>query len=423
MKYVIIGSSIAAKSAAETVIPRINSDDQIVIISNEEVPFYSRVLLPDYIAGKIDYNVLKLRDGYIVHDEHVTMVEDRVTELDTETKKVLCSNQKTVSYDKCFICSGASPKKASIPGTDSMGVFSLRTLDDAQKIIDYSGRAERCTVLGGGLVSLKAAWALQERGKKVTVAVSSPEILSRVADSYTAQMIRKSFVKNGVNIQCGITAGEIQNLKDGKVHGVAFEEGSSYPADMVIVGKGVRPSLGFISECGIETGTGIITNSRMQTSAAEVYAAGDVAQPPHFHHKRNELITLWPEAVFQARIAAENALGGESTYSGGLRMNSVVFYDIPYIFYGDIQEDELEDCTVYTRTADSGRIYRKIVLKDGILVGAVIAGDVRFAGVVYWAIKSRRPIPDPERYLSVSGLYSLYEEFGERDIVNLPNIK
>jgi NAD(P)H-nitrite reductase large subunit len=154
-----------------------------------------------------------------------------------------------------------------------------------------------------------------------------------------------------------------------------------------------------------------------------VYAAGDVAQPPHFHHKRNELITLWPEAVFQARIAAENALGGESTYSGGLRMNSVVFYDIPYIFYGDIQEDELEDCTVYTRTADSGRIYRKIVLKDGILVGAVIAGDVRFAGVVYWAIKSRRPIPDPERYLSVSGLYSLYEEFGERDIVNLPNIK
>lgn len=409
MKYLIIGSSIAAKSAAETLIPRLNQEDQIVIVSNEHVLFYSRVLLPDYLAGKMSFNGLKLKDNHIVHDKRVTIAEDKVTGIDTAAKSIICSKHNAITYDRCFICSGASPKEASIPGSGSEGVFSLRTLDDARGIIDYSSHAARCVVLGGGLVSLKAAWALRERGKEVTVVVSSPDILSRVADTYTAQMIRKSFVQNGVNIQCGMTAGEIQKSEDGKVRGVAFEEGSRYSADMVIVGKGVSPNVGFALAAGIETDRGIITDTGMQTSAEDVYAAGDVAQPPHFHHNRNELITLWPEAVFQAKIAADNILGGKNTYPGGFRMNSVVFYDIPYIFYGDIREEELEDCKIYSRTADNGRIYRKIVLKDDIIIGAVIAGDVRFAGVVYWAIRNRMRVLDPNKFLSVSGLYSLYD--------------
>jgi len=407
MVIAIIGSSIACKSAVETLIPRLKDWDKLIIITRDRELFYSRVLLPNYIAGNLSKERLVFAEEDILNSDKVKVIKGNVLSIDTDTKLIEMENNDTVHYDKLLITTGASPSKMEVKNAHLPGIYYLRNLEDAEAIKAKAEEADRCTVLGGGLISLKVAWALNQPGKEVTVLVSSSQLLSRIADKTVSQMVQKRFEDEGVKIKFNARIKELTGDSSG-VAGVVLEDRSVVEGKLIVIGKGVRPNMDIVADTGIKTDKGILVNSRMETSVKDVYAAGDVAQSIACLDDCSELFTLWPDAAFQGRVAASNILGMDKEYTGGLSMNSVVFYGTPFILIGMVREKDLDDCKVYARDNSKKGIYRKVVLKDNRLVGAIIAGDISYAGMVYWDIRSGREIYQPEDYLTLEGLNKRY---------------
>ena len=165
-------------------------------------------------------------------------------------------------------------------------------------------------------------------------------------------------------------------------------------------------TLYFVRNSGIAIDRGILVDDRMRTTAQDVFAAGDVAQAADILNGGRALFTLWPDAAVQGRVAASNAMGREKRYTGGMSMNSVVFYGVPFVFLGIVKERDLAGCEVYSRRYSS-RSYRKIVTRGNRLVGAVLAGNIDHAGMLYWDIRTGGLVNDPQAYLTPEGLAGL----------------
>ncbi len=416
MVVAIIGSSIAARSAVGTLCGRLKPGDRVVVITRDARPFYSRVLLPDFIAGHVsmeDLDISGRRDPQQDLEEllGVRIVHGTAVGLDVGGRRVLMERGDPVHFDRLLIATGASPAEPDLPGAGLPHIHTLRNLEDAlavrQAALQAASGADRCLVLGGGLVSLKAAWALGQLGCKVSLLASSRRLLSRVADEPAARMLAETFRANGVEVRLGVGVSRFIG-DDRGVSGVELEDGSRVAGALVVVGKGVRPNLDALAGSGMKTDRGILVDHRMETSIEGIYAAGDVAQAPGALSGAPELFTLWPDASIQGRVAGSSLLGGRMRYPGGLSANSVVFYSRPLICIGCVREEDLEGCTVFSRLDPDASVYRKVVVRDRKLVGLVMFGDIRFAGMAYWDIMSGSEAEDPREYLTARGLERLY---------------
>lgn len=407
MVIVIIGSSIASKSALETMLPRLGWDDRVFIITKDKFLFYSRVLLPNYIAGELEVEDMIFAPKNLLEDDRVEVINQEVLSIDTKLKTVRLNSDRMIGYDKLIITSGASPARIEVQGVDLPGVFYLRDIEDAQAIKKWAVEAKNCAVLGGGLVSLKAAIALKKIGKNVTVVVESSQVLSMIADNVAANWVHDILTSNGINVMLNSRVAKFQ----GNVYGVSrvvLENATFLETDMAIIGKGVKPNIALVKNTDINTDKGILVNAKMETSVKDVYAAGDVAQSLDYLGDRPGLFTLWPDAALQGRVAASNIMGLNKEYTGGLNMNSVVFYDIPFIIIGKVREKDIGGCEVYKKLDTKKNFYRKIVVRNKRIIGAVFGGDITNAGMVYWDIRSRKEVERPEKYLTNKGLNDLY---------------
>jgi len=281
---------------------------------------------------------------------------------------------------------------------DAAGVHVLRTLEDADSIREEAARADHCIVVGGGMVGLKAAWALQRMGIQVTVVVESEQVLSRVADQAASKMLAESFQAQGTRFCYRSVVRELE-VKRGRVSAVLLGNGLRIPAQLVIAAKGVRANLDFIRQSGVLAGEGVEVDSLMQTSHPDVYAAGDVAEVEDRLGGGPRIFALWPHAAEQGRIAARSLLGEVRKYTGAIAMNSVVFYGRPYVFLGNAVQPVSTECRAYSYDAGNG-VYRKILLREKTLVGAILAGSIDCAGMICWDIRSGRKIEDPQAYLT-----------------------
>ncbi len=405
MEVAIVGSGIASKTAAETLLSGLQDGDRLTIITPEECRFYSRVFLPEYIAGEISRSELMLDGANEMHGGRIRFVRGRVVRVDTAGRFVELEDGTAVRYDKLLIASGASPRRLGI-GKPGLPIFCLRDLEDAERIKDAARRARRCTVVGGGLVSLKAAGALSALGKKVTVLVGSDKLLSLVSDRVTSQIIQGVLETRGIRFRFNTEVRELERERGGGTRAI-LADSPSVEGDMVVIAKGVRPNLECVEGAGIETDRGILVDEWMRTSAEDVYAAGDVAQSADLLNDRRSLFTLWPTAALQGRVAGSNILGREKRFCGGLSMNSVVFARIPFVFLGMARERDVDGCQVHSRHNPVSGSYRKVVIRNNRLVGAILAGNIDYAGMLYWDIRSGREIEDPESYLNLEGLTRL----------------
>lgn len=403
----IIGSSIACKSAAETLLKGLKGQDMLIIISRDLDLFYSRVLLPNYIAGELTREELIFAGKEIIDHDRLRFLKGEVSSIDARGKKILLEDNSVVCYDKIIITTGASPNKLEVRNSELAGIFYLRDLEDAESIKQKAKTVHRCLVIGGGLVSLKAAWALQELGKEVTVLVGSGRLLSMVADQTVSDMVQEHSQVKGIRIV--FNAGVEGFLGDARgVTGVLLQDGSVVEGSLVVVGKGVRPNLDIVKGTNIEIDKGILVNACMETTARDIYAAGDVVQSFDLLNTGTRLFTLWPDAASQGRVAAANVLGITKKYNGGLSMNSVVFGDKAFIFMGMVREKDLTDCKEFSLYNPQKGVYRKVALRGNRLVGSVLGGDISYAGMIYWDIRSGRAVERPEEYLTLEGLTKLY---------------
>lgn len=394
ISYVIIGGSAAGMAAAQ-VIREQDPNGIISVLSEEPDMPYFRPLIPYMVTGKKSVGDMQLLGNGPYNGPGIDIhTNSRVDSVNVSEGTVSIKDRENVSYDKLLLTTGSRPYiPPEIEGTDANGVFALRTLADARAMAERVNVTDHAVMLGGGLLNLKAAFALLERGVKVTLVVYSPEVLSQLMDSDDARLIRNALDRAGLKIETGCSATGILSDKSG-VAGVALDDGSEMPCQMICIGKGVRPNVDFLSGSEIIIDQGIVVNRYTACNTPNTYAAGDVAVT--FDPVKGERIVtgLWTNAVEMGRCAGYNMAGRKTAYSGTFGiMNATQIADEPFVSMGIVHTNNT-DYEVHVRA--NGSTYRKVVFSpDGDrLVGVLFVGNITGAGMYRYVIRENMPISE-----------------------------
>lgn len=412
-KHVIIGNSAAALSAIQAIRAK-ESDSHITLISAECEFAYPPVLLTYYISKKIKREDLFLVDHNFYRNHKVELLLGiRATKVDPSTQSVHLANGKKVEYDDLLIATGSIPKRLDIDGQHLKGVFSLKTLGDADRIMKSSPHMKDIVFIGGGLIGLQTANALFRKGRKMTFVVASKQLLSQNVDENCARLVEEQIRKFGL-ILFGTNISYIRKTRN-KLR-IGLNPGKSIDADAVIVGKGVTPNTEPFRGTGIMMNDGIIVDETMRTSIPNVFAAGDVAEGTHIVTGKKQVVATWTNAFHQGKTAGTNMAGGKKEFFS-LNENISTIFGIIIGSAGLTKADGVNFTDVVY--ADPGnQIYRKIVLnKRDEIVGAISLGKVDGIGLINHLIRNRVEIPGEFRndmvrsalrsgeYLSHKGLY------------------
>ncbi len=379
MHYVIVGGSASGINAIEA-IRSLDKEGKISLISDEEFSLYSRCLITYFLAGKLTEDKLKYRSSDFYEKQKVEALHGiKAKKVLPEKRKLLLDNGRELAYDRLLIATGASPKMVEVPGSDKEGILGLRTYQDAQLINERLDKVNTVSILGGGLIGLRAAYSLHARNKQVKVIVKSNQVLSQMLDSGAANFIRRKIEQKGIQVMTGLAAVEFLGGKE--VSGLVLDDGKKLECELVIVGKGVRPNLELVKGTEIKTDYGIIVDDYLQTNFPNIYAAGDVAQGKDLISGQSTINALWPCAVAQGRVAGLNMAGKKLKYDGSMAMNSVEFFGLPVISMG-ITRPKDKEYEQLVREDEKNFVYKKVVLRKNRVQGMILVNKIEQAGVM-----------------------------------------
>jgi len=399
MRYVIIGNSAAAIGGVEG-IRRHDPDGEIIVISREPYPVYSRPLISYFLAGQVDSRHMAYRPPSFYKDYGITVLLGKEAEtVDMERCEVLLTGGHRIPYDRLLIATGGVPFVPPIKGVESNGVTTFTTYDDARALKRLIRRMKHVVILGGGLIGIKAMEGLMAHGIDITVVELMDRILGLVLDRTAAGILEKKLREGGVNTIKGTTIREILPDDGGKASEVALEDGQTIKADHVIIAIGVRPNLSVVTETPVETNRGILVDDTMQTNVPNVFAAGDVAEATDLIIGEKRVIPILPNAYRQGKIAGYAMAGHETTYPGGMVMNSVEVGGVPAISVGLMNPPEDAGYEVKRFVDRKNSIYRKMVIKENQLVGFILIGAIDRAGIYTGLIRERIDIKPFKRRL------------------------
>jgi len=387
-QFVIIGNSAAGISAVEAIRSR-DKDSKIIVLSDEDIPCYCRCLISYYLAGDVLKEKILYRPESFYKDNNIELIlNKKVIRVDPKKNRIVCQDKSAFDYDSLLIATGASPKFPDTKGIKKTGVFGLRTLKNTIDIDGLLAVTKSACVLGGGLVGLKAAYALKKRGVDVKVIVRSNQVLSQILDSEAAGLVKKRLEDNGIEVVLGEGVSEIIG-EEKEIKAVKLDSGKAYAASLVIVGKGVSPNIDLVKNTDIKTGEGIISSNTLATNIENIYTAGDCTESFDLTLGKLAVNALWPVAVEQGKVAGSNMAGEKTQYDGSLGMNSLEFFGLPTVSLGIYK---LKDPQGYEEIKSYGRganVYKKVVLQNNLLVGAVLAGNINSSGVFLKLIRER----------------------------------
>ncbi len=386
MRYVILGNSAAGLAAAEA-IRRRDPRGEVVIVSEEPHPPYCRVLTSNLLAGDVDEEGILFRDPEIYDRLDLQpLLGERAEEVDTARCEVRLSGGRKVRYDRLLVATGSSPKRIGAPGDDLPGVGGLRTLDDARGFLARAEPGKTALVIGGGLVSCKAAEALVKRGMRVIVAVTSPQLLSQMLPSDEASPVMDGAHTAGVEVRTGRSVAEVLGSPGTGVSEVILDDGERFPCRCVVVGKGVTPNIDMLGSSGVKVDWGVIVNERMETSVPGIFAAGDVAEAPDALTGGLSTNAMWPNALSQGTVAGENMAAGRAVHPGGLSINTGTFFGVPAVSVGILRQVD-EDEVVVKRGGRRSPGRRRFVIRDGRIIGYLSVGTIELAGLFHHAVR------------------------------------
>jgi len=389
MNYVIVGNSVAAVGAIRA-IRSLDQQGNITVISREKHNAYGRPLISYLLGGLIKEKRMSYlpEDFYSQHRINL-LLNSEVTAVDSAAKKVVLAAGDTIPYDKLLLATGGDPFIPPIEGmADKDRIFTFTTWDDAAKLKVISQDISRAVVIGGGLIGLKAAEGLNLLNKSVTVIELADRVLSSAFDRPAGKIVARKMKANGIDVITEETVVRIEG--DGaEITGVTLKSGDFIPCDTVIVAIGVRPAAGFLKGSGVEVNRGIVVDNSMATSIENVYAAGDVAEAADFFSDQKNPMPIWPDAYIQGDIAGTAMAGGTKAYEGGLAMNSIEFFKVSTISMGVTNPKNPEEYEIHAYQDIQNYQYRKIVLQNDRLVGAVLVGSVDRAGIFSGLIKEK----------------------------------
>jgi len=412
IRYLIIGNSAGGVGAAEA-IRELDKVGTIAIVSDEPYPTYSRPLISEYLVNRCSLESMLFRppDFYEKNDIRAILGQ-KVAQLNINKHYIELDDGRTIIWEKLLLATGGSPTVPEIEGIGLRGVFTFTNLDDAKAIDEFLNQYRRkvmAVVIGGGLIGVSAAEALVKRGIEVTIIEMKERILNTILDEEASALEEKALTEAGVEIITGHTVSKISSYLPGEATGVSLDDSRPIPCEMVIVAIGVQPRIELVADTGIEINRGIVVDRHMTTSNPDVYACGDVAEAYDFVYGENRLTPIWPNAYLEGRIAGLNMAGIKAEYSGGTTMNSIKYFGASIVSAGMVTP--LDDSYEIVSNKH-GDIYRKVVLKDGLIVGMVFAGDIEKSGIIYNLMKDGVNVNNFKQVLVADdfGLASLPDE-------------
>jgi len=392
-KYVIIGASAAGIGAVEA-IREIDPEGTLTVITEETCSHYSRPMISDFVSGKADLQKVSCRTENFWKENNVdAALGKKVTAINFEEKTVQLESGEKIPYEKLLLATGGKPFVPKMEGSDKDGIFTFTTLNDAQLLaakIDAI-KARSAIVIGAGLIGVSVTEALVKRGLKVTMVELQGKILSLLLDPKGSDIMEAVIRKAGVNI---ITGQSVQKIigkpeNDAAVGGVILTNGNQVPCDLVVVAIGVIPRSELVAGTPVKTNRGIVVDCMMQTSVPDVYASGDVAEAYDFVLNQNRLLPLWPLAVLEGQVAGCNMAGKKTTYAGGTNMSSLKYFGIPVVSVGLANPKDDPTLEVLVKFDPEHNIYKKVVLKNNIIVGLTLVNSIERAGILYYLMKNQ----------------------------------
>jgi NADPH-dependent 2,4-dienoyl-CoA reductase/sulfur reductase-like enzyme/ferredoxin len=382
---VVVGNGIAGITAADHVRRR-HPNCSIDVVARERYHLYNRMAITRLIyGGSAMQGLFLMQDQWYEQHRINTWLNTQVVAIDREQRQVRLGTGETLPYDRLILTAGSTNFVPPIEGFGAGGSFVLREAEDAMRIRAYVQErgCRRAVIAGGGLLGLEAAYALKKVGLHVTVLEVNNRLLHRQLDERASELLRRYLEGLGIEIALAVQA-EL-DVADGRVAAVKLSDGSRIQAELFLVSAGIRPNVEIARDAGLEINRGVVVDDQMRTSDPNIFAAGDVAE-------REEMISgLWPTAVDQAQVAAANAVGGTETYTGTVPVTMLKVTGVDLTSAGRFEPAGPEDEAIVHEDVAESR-YRKLVVTDGCVVGAILLGYAVEAPAVVRAVKESQDV-------------------------------
>ena len=350
-EIVIIGCGAGGGTAAQFA-RKTDRKAKITIFEKGKHPQYSKCGIPYAISGKIPKtnNLVEFSEEWFKKANINLFLDSKVEKIDIKNKKIFAKNIEKF-FDSLIICTGAKPLFPSIKNIDSEGIFSVRTIDDAEKIKYYAKKSKRATIVGAGLIGLEMADSLYNLGLEIKLVEALPTILANNLDEDMAKLVLES-ITDKIKINTNTLVSQVKS-KDEKINAVVIKNNETgkeqtIETDMLIIATGTKPEVELAKQIGCKIGStgGVVVNNKSETSIKEVYAVGDCTEFIDFVNARQMLVGLGSIAVRQGIAAGINAAGRQYELpKGALNTSTSEFFGVEIASVGPTTKN-LEDFTV-----------------------------------------------------------------------------
>lgn len=375
IQVLIIGSGIAGLACAEE-LRQHSPTVRITLISAEpHLPYY-RLNLTRYLAREINESHLPIYPAAWYEEQRIELLLDQaVIGIDRTARQVLLADGGRRNYDKLVLATGAGPFVPPIPGSQLPNVLTVRTIDDARRILDQVQPGEPLLCIGGGILGLETAGALARGGASVTLLEAADYLMPAQLNRNAAACLRHFVADLGIAVREGVRIEAIVGQE--QCEGIRLAGGEILAARYVLITAGVRPNLALARSCGLTVHKGLVVDDLLRTADADIFAAGDVVE------HNGQLYGLWQAAQYQGKIAARNVLGLVTRFGGIPRSNVLKVLGLDLFSIGEFNPAAPGDVFLEEETADG---YLAFNLRQGLLKGSIVIGDKILAGQVRQAI-------------------------------------
>lgn len=378
-RFIVIGGGIAGVSAAEA-IRELQPEADITLISEEPNLPYFRMSLTRYLAGEVERDKLPLHDQQWYQQHHITIrINTHVDAIDPETKHIRLASGEDLAYDKLILASGAHPNVPPFTGRELKGVQTLRTLEDADLILEVARRKAKVVCIGGGLLGLEVAGAVARQGADVTVLEGLDWLLPRQLDAQASAILKQKIEDLGIKVIVPALTKAL--LGEGRVEVVELADGQTLPVDLVLISTGVSANLELAKSAGLTVNRGVVVDERMRTSNPDIFAAGDLIE------FQGRGYGLWMPAKTQGTIAGQNAAGKDATFLGDPPSTKLKVLGVDVFSIGQFSPSAEGDLLVAESQDGS---YRSFLFRDGKIIGSILLADASLAAKVKTAVEGKK---------------------------------
>jgi nitrite reductase (NADH) large subunit len=381
-RLVVVGNGMAGLRFLEEQVRRAPGRFEVRVVGAEPKPAYNRVLLSSLLAGDIGAGDVQLRPREWYAEHGIALVTgQQATELDATERTVKLGNGDELVFDKLLLATGSDAIRLPLPGKELAGVMTFRSLADIAGLERAAAAGLPAVVIGGGLLGIEAAYGLARRGIPVTLVHLMDRLMERQLDAEGARLLADAIEAKGVRVLLGAETAAIHGGL--AVEAVELKDGRVLPCGLVVMAVGIRPSTALAASAGLQVKRGIVVNDSMQTSAPGIYAIGECAE------HRGVCYGLVEPCYEQARVAAAAIAGEPARYPGSVLATNLKVSGVSVFSAGDFEGAGAE--TIVVRDAGQ-RSYRKLVVREERLAGAVLVGDTSEALWYADLIRSAAPV-------------------------------